>query len=53
MFLISRVPVRGSYTLIDLLGIKMTLNTCTHVGKEDPISILPFRPGGFENSAES
>lgn len=33
MFLISRVSIRGNYTLIDLFAIKMSPNTCSHVGK--------------------
>lgn len=34
MFLISRVPIRGNYALIDLFGIKMSPSTCLHVGMQ-------------------
>lgn len=33
MVLISRVSIRGNYTLIDPFGIKMSPNTCSHIGK--------------------
>lgn len=33
MVLISRVSIRGNYALIDPFGIKMSPNTCSHIGK--------------------
>lgn len=52
MFLISRVSIRGNYTLIDPFGIKMSPKIAPRLGNEDLISILLLESVCFESSPE-